>query len=383
MRTTTNVKNLIAAFFVPLLVACGGGGGSQEAAAPAPVRITGISEARITTNGDVSQPLALRVDPFSHPRLAQLRTQENLDVLRAQSAGETEFFLKLKDWVASQWDHSTPDPTPPWDAVTILDWIRTGKTGGFCGQYAQVLLQALTAYGYPARYVEIGLASNPYAHFVVEVWSNEHDKWIVLDADYNVHFEKYGVPLSARDVHDHYVWRNHEPIDVVLGADRDGHPNPFSYGHSMTELYYYLRFGDKANHLAAPDEPVFDRMNDFVEYLDARTVPWERSRFDSPYPKERLTARTTTDPRVIDARINQVELTISAQSREQVDLSLRHNAVQFSHYEYRGGDAGPWSSLHGHTLQWRPGLGADSLHVRTVNAAGVAGPASTIELSWN
>jgi hypothetical protein len=158
-----------------------------------------------------------------HPRLAELAARENLISVVQGARNEFEVILRLKEWTAKQFPHGTPSPYPPWDAIIILDWIRSGITGGFCAQYSQVFLQALASLGLQGRYVEIGLDSNPYAHYVMEVWSNQFNKWVVMDVDYNMHFERGGIPLSALEVHQALIRSELSDVVSVAGEFRDGH----------------------------------------------------------------------------------------------------------------------------------------------------------------
>lgn len=267
---------------------------------------------QITKNGDFTEGAPVRFEDAKLQRLAELRQQEHLDRLVDPSRSQFENILAVKDWVAEQWPHSTPDPYPPWDAITILDWIRSGKTGGFCGQYSQVMLQALTSLGFRARYMEIGTVDNPWAHFVVEVWSNDFDKWVMLDADFNVHFMRRGVPQSALDLHQALVEGTTQQIDAVLGSARTGHDDPHIYPERTIEFYYYLRLLLNANQLTAPDEPAIDRYNDAVEWSDAKTVSWDQSTVASIYDKTRLTNLTVSDAGQFTAKLNQTRVTVES-----------------------------------------------------------------------
>ncbi|MCC7043181.1 MAG: hypothetical protein IT183_04925 [Acidobacteria bacterium] len=251
--------------------------------------------------------LGFRFERFDHPRLAELLARERLRDRIHPGATPFEQILSLKDWVAGQWPPGYPSPYPPWDALIVLDWIRAGTTGGFCAQYSQLLLQSLAALGFTARYVEIGSVDNPYAHYVVEVWSPDFNKWVLMDADYNLHFERAGVPLSALEVHDALLESKATDLDVVRGTVREGHSRAEAWPLRTAELYHYVRYHLKANHLSEPDELPFDRYDDMVEWLDDRVVPWSASTVESPYPKERLTRRTTRDRRLAEPPLSQIQ----------------------------------------------------------------------------
>ncbi len=343
-----------------------------------------IQSVQITRNGDLTPGLPVRYESFDMPRLDELRIQENLEAVIAGGEDEFEKMLLLKDWVAAQWPHGNPDPYPPWDAITILDWIRRGVTGGFCGQYSQVLLQSLAALGFSARYVEIGWHANPYAHFVIEVWSNQFDKWIMMDADYNVHFERRGLPLSALEIHDAYINSDLDDVVAVLGSFREGHSDPEAWAFRTAELYYYMRVHLKADHLSVPDEPPFDRFNDMVEWQDQQTVMWEISEITSSYPKVRLTNLRSSDRVDFAGKVNQVHVVIESWSRNEVILRFENNVVQFDRYQFRevGSRAinAEWRDFDGAVFRWMPSRMATTLEVRGMNIRGVSGPASVVSI---
>lgn len=377
--TTWPVRStrLLGILLLPLwLLACGGGDD------PPPK----LADVEVVQNGDLTRGLPLRFEPLATPRLAELRQREQLDAVVAGARDEFDAILNVKEWVARQFPHATPNPYPPWDAMTILDWIRGSQTGGFCAQYSQVLLQSLAALGLQGRYVEIGLVDNPYAHYVMEVWSNQHDKWVVLDGDYNMHFERDGVPLSALEVHQALVRSEHSDIVAVAGEFREGHDHPSRWPLQMVELYHYLRVHLKADHLSAPDETPFDRFGDAVEYADFRTTPWEFSEVDSPYAKVALTRARTGDPAEFDAKLNQTVISIDAIEKTEtpsVVLSFDDNVAEFSHYEYRevtaSGVAGPWTDLSDDALEWKPRPNVPRVEVRALNVRDVAGPMAAVE----
>ena len=181
-----------------------------------------------------------RVSPsytFTHqdpaePKLALLREQERLDEIIADGETQWEQVLALRDWVAVQWTHRAPHEFRrccPWDALTILAWMRADRGHGqpqpdaYCTHYAVVLAQCALALGWTARLwvmsAEPTLHTN--GHFVAEIWSAAHGKWVMLDADTDSHVARAGAPLSVLEIHD--AWRDGAlgELDVVAGANAE------------------------------------------------------------------------------------------------------------------------------------------------------------------
>lgn len=140
-------------------------------------------------------------DDFYHPRLTLLRKREKLDEVTAEGKTQFEKILLLRRWVSKQWEGSGNFYYPPWDAVEILDLSRKFGNRGFCAQYAIVFLQACQSMGIHARYVDLP------GHFVVGVWSDDYDRWVIMDPSQDIHYEKNGIPMRGRDLCDSY-WRN-------------------------------------------------------------------------------------------------------------------------------------------------------------------------------
>jgi hypothetical protein len=139
---------------------------------------------------------------WKEEKLKYLRNNE--DFIQISEANQFKYFLKLCDWVHRQWERSVPDPYPLSNAIDILRDIRSKKTGGFCGQYAYVLADVFKSLGYfNVRYVE--LWSNKRrnkSHFVVEIWSDMYEKWVILDPDNNIYYEikNTAIPANAFEI---------------------------------------------------------------------------------------------------------------------------------------------------------------------------------------
>lgn len=328
--------------------------------------------------------LPVRYEHFDAPRIQELAAREGLDAVVAGAASEFEAVLKLRNWVASQFPFGEPNPYPPWDALIILDAIRAGLTEGFCAQYSQVMLQSLAALGIPARYIEVGKVDNPYAHFPLEVWLNSLNKWAVIDPSLNIHYERNGVPLSALEIHDALVSGTADAVEVVEGAHRAGRPSLDHWPLRTRSLFYYVRYHLKADHVFAPYEAPFDRWGDMIEFSDHRTVPWESSTVVAPFPKEQMTARSTSDRAIVDAPLNQLWVTPRVTTGTTVALDLAHNMPQIAEAEFRiiddAGQPGPWQTNKSPTLMWQVGVSDRAIEVRGVNLRGVAGPATRVAL---
>ena len=320
--------------------------------------------------------LAVRFQPLGEPLLDVLGQREAIDAAVSTGTTEWERILLLKDWVAAQLIWGVPDPYPPWNVLDILDWIRESRTAAFCGQYAQVLLQSLAYIGLQARYIEIGTEDNPTSHYVLEVWSNERRKWIVLDPSYNLHFERDGEPLSALEVHQAVQGGQADQLTVVRGAVTDGLPRPEAWPLRTAEHYAYVRFHLKADHLTIPGNPVdgygdFDRYEDAVEWVDA----------DGTRPAgSGLTRHTVSRVEPAYPALNGVQVSGAPVTPGLTELRFHHTVVDFAGYEIwiEGVDTA-WRPYTEASFLWSLGPGVNRLYVRGRNVRGVSGPVTVVE----
>ena len=74
---------------------------------------------------------------------------------------------------------------------------------GHCLSCNLTLMAACLAMGYPSRWVNIETRST-YGHEVVEVWSNDFNKWVFMDAtrDYYIYDPDTGIPLNLVEIND-------------------------------------------------------------------------------------------------------------------------------------------------------------------------------------
>jgi len=147
-------------------------------------------------------------EPWNHPTLAKLRKQYRLDEVTKGAEDEFDLITRLAAWSAKQWTKGhLQERYVPWNAMEILRPHEDGTpVGGFCQQYNLVFLQACESFGIPGRAVSLGAGDHGArirsGHEVVEVWSNQHKKWIYVDGQTAWYFadEATRVPLSLLEL---------------------------------------------------------------------------------------------------------------------------------------------------------------------------------------
>ena len=157
--------------------------------------------------------------------LVELREKYELDAVVAGGRTEFEQMLLLKEWVRNRWDHGWSREPEARNALEILEAAELGSDFN-CGYYSVTMMQSLLALGFVARRAGIAKAQTDWmaldegniGHSVPEVYSHDFHKWILLDADMNVHYELDGVPLSVLEIHRAWVDRRWNEVKMVTGA---------------------------------------------------------------------------------------------------------------------------------------------------------------------
>lgn len=164
------------------------------------------------------------VENYHSPRMRQLRARYGLDAVVASETDEWKRILLLRHWIKSNIAIDNDNPTETrGDTFAILDAALKG--GKFhCTHFSIVQHAVLNSFGYVTRRLGCGpgLKDDGGHHGVNEVWVNRFSKWVLIDAKYDAHFEKNGVPLSALEIRDELWHERVHSVICLVGPDR--HP---------------------------------------------------------------------------------------------------------------------------------------------------------------
>lgn len=131
--------------------------------------------------------------------LRDFRITHRLDEIVRGARDEYDAMGRLARWVGTRWDHGTDEVPGGNQVCEPAAVVRAGEGGAkfWCEIAARTMVHAATALGWQARVVTASRDGYTWEHAVAELWSNQFRKWFVVDADFNVVFERDGVPMSA------------------------------------------------------------------------------------------------------------------------------------------------------------------------------------------
>jgi len=321
--------------------------------------------------------------------------REDLAKLKDGAGSEFDIIVRALDYASRRWIWGSPAVEyPKWNAVDIIERAESIGGGGMCIQFAAYLSHILTVMGFHARHVNI------IAHEVVEVWSNDFQKWVYLDPTQGVDIYCYdkntGVPLSLYDCHKAYyeMYGVKTPIDWMkppsawrtLPLDFKRLPISFSTTDPRIELAHPDWGGYYVN-------VEFMRMmprNDFSttslpEPLQQGNIqwPWDGylNWYDRLAPPKLQYSRHTDREADFWPTLNQVRWeAVPEINGDMVFIVMTTFTPSFKTFQVRTED-GKWADSDDH-YTWRLHSGNNRLEMRAVSGFGVVGHPSFIECNW-
>jgi hypothetical protein len=321
-----------------------------------------------------------RFDPFTNPKLGELRQHYQLDAAVAPGRDEFERQILLLDWVHHQFKKFGRPTLETTGALEILKAIEQGHPF-FCTQYAHVYASAAASLGWVDRELALRRHQDPPGggsteHLTTEIWSNQYRKWVMMDPTANMHLEKEGVPLNGFEIRQEWFYREGTNLAFVVGKERK------QYHKSDLPIFLgrFAGFGDltvPADELCKygfigyiPNTDLMDAGPDYGRMFIVKDKLCEGTRWHT---------RTHPADPAVDPYfpINQAALSV-APEQDKVRVTLQTMTPNFKSYEARI-DGGVWASTDASYL-WNIRPGSNRLEVRTLNQFAALGPISTVEI---
>lgn len=304
---------------------------------------------------------------FRNEDLKKLRQDYTLETLVSGAGSELEKVIILRNWVRGAVTRGAPGRVDyNFNALDILERAKKGEKF-FCSEYATVFVQCALSLGLTGRYV--GLFKG---HAVSEVWSNQFAKWIVMDVDNDLYYEKDGLPLNALELHRIWEKGDFSGLKALRGltasaVDGKTAENLLSYYH---EFYVRMR-NDWFSYRYPHWYPKSNSIMNGLEWKDAFTAD------------NILVARQATEDEAMYFPINITSIGLRGGGDGKIiPLSLSTFTPGFLHFNIHV-DRGMLFTSVNNSYNWAIHKGVNNISVRAVNLLGVEGPASEIELVVN
>jgi hypothetical protein len=276
--------------------------------------------------------------------------------------------------------------------LDILEYAARGETF-YCTQYAITYAECALALGWHARKIGVDRKHGPEGlgsthHGVAEVWSNQFRKWVVIDPQSSLHFEKDGIPLSGWEIRAEWLRDRGVHVDHVVGVppsttkknpaivwwDRPDEDETATYFWLYVEDHAVRPPGEEPTRLILPE----DEANRGLIWYQNDDLS-KRSQIHIGYLKNLF----VPTQRIEDAywSVGVVEASVVAVSKGSVQLSLDSYCPNGIGYE-ASFDGENWEPVKDEKkVVWALRPTWNSLRLHTLSAGGVAGPAMSL-LLW-
>lgn len=133
--------------------------------------------------------------------LCTLRTRFNLEDLVRNCNTDIEKILNVSNWVHGLFKHDGINEPLKSDPISILEEVEQGKSFR-CVEYSIIINGCLNAVGISSRLLSLktqDCETREYSagHVVVEAYSKENNKWIMIDGQWDIIPTINAIPLNA------------------------------------------------------------------------------------------------------------------------------------------------------------------------------------------
>lgn len=361
----------------------------------------------VTSNGVIRPPsYPFGYENLMHPGLKTYRENHRLDRIVEGATSEFDIMMRLLNWA-----YRIPVSSEPyswdWNKVTVIDRHENGmprlqddykgrRRDAMCLYSNQALIGALLSMGYQARHINIH-SEGISGHEVTEVWSNDFNKWIYMDAtrDYYYYDIETGIPMNLLEIHNLLAeqmpetedWRRpFAPVTgpetvarIDIGMRLGNNPHPIEdHGRHILEIMGHFRIIPRNDFLSNP-LPVPIHTGNTMWGWDG-FLNW----YDDIFPRRYEYQRYTNRPMDFYEPLNQSLIRLVETGERGVLTVLLETFTPggFDTYLVRK-NGGEWFKQPGDEWLWALMPGINTLEVRSRNVRGVTGPVSSVSVTFN
>jgi len=346
---------------------------------------TGLHLISLSNEKIITSPHNFRYQPYGEPILLYLRKEFKLDDVVKPARSELEALVLLRNWARSRFQRK--DFHPQMKVFNALDILRRNYHNSTkepynptqyrpCHFFPLLYSQVLLSMGYQPRLMRISLPEDRgyNGHGLIEVWSNQFKKWITMDPDLNLHYEKDGLPLNLLEVHNARYSPIPAKIKIVRSKQTSGdnaHLNPI-HVEEMIRYHSYIQIMDMRN-----DWLTNHYFRGHPRRSDQSGLMW----VDPQIPPVFTFKPKTTDPDDFYWSLNQTEIWVkkNSQGKEILFLAFKTVTPNFKHFEIQLENKKRINTTNPF-FNWELHPGKNSLQIHSINKFGLPGIPSRIEL---
>lgn len=355
-------------------------------------RAAGFVVRKVVTDSPGAVRPRFPFETFKHTdsRMVRLREVYHLQDVVGGAPDEWAAQLRLKQWVHER----IPGGDPRVRAKHATDILRLAAQGEkfYCTQYAVTYVECAQALGWQARKLGVDRKHGPEGmesthHGVAEVWSNQFSKWVVIDSQSNLHFEKDGVPLCAWEIRAEWLRNRAKDVEHVVGvAPAAIRKNPAivwwnRQDEDETATYFWLYISDDSTSGADDGSSRLIFPQDSANAGETWYQNDDQTRrgvVHSGYIKKRFLPTNRIEEAYWTVGLTEVQ--IKGASEGSISFRLDSYCPNGTSYEVSYDESGWQHVKDENSLKWSLKKGWNRLRLRTKNAGEVRGPETKVAL---
>jgi hypothetical protein len=272
------------------------------------------------------------------------------------------------------------------DALYVLDRRLRNDSGQSyipgvhydpCHFFPLLYTQVVLSMGHQSRLVSV-------THGMVEVWSNQHGRWILMDPELDQHYEKDGIPLNLVDMVEENFNQVPTRVRAIRGTQTSGESPAWAHLR-MEEVSAEFMIKYCKRHVDLVDLRNDWMTNHYFRGHPARgernSVVYSHPNLPTPITFEQRLRQITSDKRDFYWTLNQAEIVVERESAADV-LKLAFDTQTPNFHSFAISlDGGAPMELTKSDFVWRLHPGQNSLSIYPMNEAKVRGIESRVRLA--
>ena len=327
-----------------------------------------------------------------------------LQRVRVVSTSELKTIQEILTWVNGLWKHDGSMSPPNMSSLDILKAAEQGRSFS-CIEYSNVYTDVLHSLGYICRTIGVTTSDIAYGgmgvgHTLCEVWSNELNKWILVDPQFGflikykhsyVSYLEFHQALSKKNVND-------IQIEAFVNGKHGFHANEDLKSQYLDFIKRYQAFLMFSMKVTGKDVMYVLPLQAQTQFLTSQGGNSKPLIFLTDTKQAYFSLNRTHllfDFNIASADVGSIVANEEVHSQEDFSekmsehvaipdftVYLSNNMPWFSHYEIQINQTDMWERLNGHEFQLRLREGKNEISVRSVNQAGVIGVTTRLVLRY-
>lgn len=334
----------------------------------------------------------------------QILREYVLQRVKPRTSTDIEAFADILAWVHSRWKHDGSMSPSGMSSIDVLQSAEQGRSFS-CIEYAKVYTDILHSLGYVCRIigvtnVDIAYGGMGVSHTLCEAWSDELNKWVMIDPQFGYMLQKKGVYINYHELFQSLTNKQSSIIDVIMNDDikkfsKIDDKSKQTYIDFIKRYVAYMMFDMKINGKDIMYVLSLEKQDQFMTSQGGNSKPLmflshskeayfnvNRTHllFEFNTPSADVASIVAGDS--VASQEDFLRRMSENQAIPDFTVHLSNNTPWFLNYEVNINGEQAWNKVTGHSMQLKLREGKNTISVRSVNQAGRTGVITTMHIRY-